>query len=128
MYIYTHTYIHTWWKGGGSVTCASSMPRRMSSGSIRQHTPAYVSIRQHTSAYVRNLVEEGRDCDIRLEHAAADELGQHTSAYVSIRQHTSETWWKRGGTVTYASSMPRRMSSGSMTSKAWNTGSHRSTT
>ncbi len=74
------------------------------------------------------LVERGGQRDMRLGHAAADELGQHTSAYVSMRQHTSETWWKRGGTVTYASSMRRRMSSGSMTSKAWNTGSHSSTT
>ena len=44
---------------------------------MHRHTLAYVSIRQHTSAYVRNLVEEGGDCDIRLEHAAADELGEH---------------------------------------------------
>jgi hypothetical protein len=54
---------------------------RLTSGSMRQHTSAYVSIRQHTSAYVTHL---------RLEVGAID-VRQHASACVSIRQHTSRT-------------------------------------
>jgi hypothetical protein len=81
--ILTQNILATIIRSGGSEEMLA-LEHFLATGSIRQHTSAYVSIRQHTSAWTVSMRQH------TSAYVSMDR--QHASAYVSIRPSRCRRW------------------------------------